>query len=168
MGLDALVILLAVKTPATAVLNVTLAVVGSAGGSLALYYAALRGGEHYRHGRQPAGTSRKFSAWFHRYGLLTVFVPALVPIPMPLKAFVILSGVFKIRPLAFALCIILARALRYGGEAYLAVRLGEDAAGFLIHYRWHLIGFAGFLFVFLYLVARYGPKPAAADGGLIE
>lgn len=168
VGLDALVILLAVKSPETAVLNVVLAVLGSAAGNLVLYYAALKGGEKYRHGRQPEGRTRRFSAWFHRYGLLTVFVPAATPIPMPLKAFVILSGIFKIRPLAFISSILLARTLRYGGEAYLAVHLGDGAIEFLSSHRWHLLGFAVLLFAVLYLVARFGPKPAVPDSGLIE
>ena len=67
---------------------------------------------------------RRFRAWFERYGLVTVFVPALLPIPMPLKLFVVSAGALQtgIRP--FLLVVVLARVLRFFSEAWLGVKLG--------------------------------------------
>ena len=160
-GVDALIILLAVRNPDQTLLNVTVAVLGSTAGNVFLYTLARKGGERFLRDRQQTERSRRFEAWFHHYGLLTVFVPAFVPIPMPLKAFVILSGVFRVSRLWFILTIVLARILRYGGEAYLGLRLGADAGPFLLRHRWELMGAAGLLFLLLYVGTRVlTPKEA--------
>ena len=154
VGLDALIILLAIRSPEQTVLNVTLAVLGSAGGTLFLYFAARKGGEKFLRREAPESKRARFHAWFHRYGLLTVLVPAMVPVPMPMKAFVILAGVFGESAAAFIGVVLLGRLIRYGGEAYLAHRLGMGAAQYLKDHRWHLAAFTLFLFGFLYLLAR--------------
>ena len=155
VGLDALIIVLAWKSPATAVWNVLLAVTGSAAGTMVLFYLARKGGERYLKREVPEGRRKRFRQWFHRYGLLTVFIPTLVPIPMPMKAFVILSGALGIRPLSFLACVVTARVMRYGGEAWLGVQLGADSAKFLSEHRWHLVIFTVVLFAILYLLARW-------------
>ena len=154
VGLDALIILLAIRSPEQTVLNVTLAVCGSAAGTLMLYAAARKGGEKFLHKETPDSNRARFHTWFHRYGLLTVFIPAMVPIPMPLKAFVILAGVFGESAVAFVGTVLVGRIIRYGGEAYLAHRLGTGAAQYLKDHRWHLLVFTVVLFGLLYLIAR--------------
>ena len=78
----------------------------------------------------------KFQAWFRRYGLLTVFVPAVVPIvPLPLKVFVISAGALPHAFRPFLAVIFAARVIRYFGLAYLALQLGADAKGFLTRNR---------------------------------
>jgi membrane protein DedA with SNARE-associated domain len=84
---------------------------------------------------------RKFREWFERYGLVTVFIPALVPVPpLPLKAFVISAGVMRTPFSQFLAVVLAARMLRYFGEAYLGVRLGQDAHGFLLRNGWTMTG----------------------------
>ena len=78
-----------------------------------------------------------------RYGLLTVFVPAVVPfIPLPLKVFVISAGAMRTSTSRFLAVVLLARLLRYFGEAYLGIRLGEGALGFLTNNAWKIAGVA--------------------------
>ncbi|MBK9168204.1 MAG: VTT domain-containing protein [Bryobacterales bacterium] len=160
-GVDALIILLAIQNPEQTLLNVTVAVLGSTAGNIFLYTVARKGGERFLRDREQGPKSRRFEAWFHHYGLLTVFVPAIIPIPMPLKAFVILSGVYKISRVWFIATILVARILRYGGEAYLGVRLGADAGPFLVRHRWELMGASALLFLLLYVGTRLmAPKEA--------
>src|SRR5262249_8759920 len=99
----------------------------------------------------------------NRYGLVTVFIPALIPIPMPMKAFVICSGVLGIRPVFFLGTVLLARILRYGAEAYLGTQMGENSMQYLSTHTRPLIAIAAALFVALYLLIRltdHWRKPA--------
>ena len=69
-----------------------LALAGSLIGCFILFYIARRGGEVYMAKYTSSGRGARFKTWFQHYGLLTIFIPALVPIPMPLKVFVICAG----------------------------------------------------------------------------
>src|SRR5262249_41270602 len=77
-----------------------------------------------------------------RYGMASIFVPAMVPLPLPLKVFVISAGALQTPFSRFLLVITSARAIRYFGEAYLGLKLGQDAQGFLIRNGWTLTGIA--------------------------
>src|SRR5581483_3588799 len=90
---DAFLVLIAVERPSYAWVSATLAVAGSMIGNVILFQAAHRGGKRFMSKAAPEGRAAKFRGWFRRYGLVTVFVPALMPIPMPLKLFVISAGV---------------------------------------------------------------------------
>ncbi|MDP9170918.1 MAG: hypothetical protein M3N54_09905, partial [Acidobacteriota bacterium] len=92
----------------------------------------------------------KFRQWFKRYGLITVFVPALLPIPLPLKLFVISAGVLGTSGAQFAAVLITARILRYFGEAWLGIRLGRDSTRFLTGHAWQFVSAAAALFLVLY------------------
>ena len=100
-----------------------------------------------------------FRAWFQRYGLITVFIPALMPIPMPLKLFVVSAGVLGTKRSSFLLVILVARVLRYFGEAWLGVTLGRQSTRFLTTHVWQFVSAAAALFALLYLVASlYGRR----------
>jgi membrane protein DedA with SNARE-associated domain len=99
----------------------------------------------------PEGRAAKFRQWFSRYGLVTVFVPALVPIPMPLKLFVISAGVLGTAPAEFIGVILWARILRYFGEVWLGVTLGKESPAFLKTHAWNFAAGAILLFAVLYL-----------------
>jgi membrane protein YqaA with SNARE-associated domain len=157
-GLDFLVILLSVKEPASAPLWVMLAVLGSSAGNLAVFYLSRKGGQRLLKAEAPEGYRRRFRIWFNRYGLVTVFIPALIPIPMPLKFFVVSSGMLGIFWIYFLGTVLFARVLRYGGEAYLGVQLGEHSARYLTDHVRQLSAFAVLLFVFLYLLIRFSDR----------
>ena len=101
-------------------------------GNLFLFRAAYYGGRKFAREAAPDGRRAKFQRWFHRYGLLTVFIPAVTPfVPLPLKVFVISAGAMHTPLRRFLAVVLLARVIRYFGEAYLGIRLGQDAQGFL-------------------------------------
>jgi membrane protein DedA with SNARE-associated domain len=141
-----------VNTPLRAYGVALLAAAGSLVGNIALFQAA-------RHGRRLFGkpalapeSGTRFETWFHRYGLLTVFVPAVTPVaPLPLKAFVISAGALRTRFGRFLGVILAARMIRYLGVAWLGVQLGGNAPNFLRHNVWILLGVAlvlALMFVF--------------------
>ncbi len=137
-GVDALVIALAAVKPSMAYVAAVLAILGSAAGCMILFYVARKGGQRYLDARTQAGKGRKFQAWFQRYGLVTVFVPALLPIPLPTKIFVLSAGAFGVRPAALLLVVLAARIPRYFGLAYLGVRLGAQSTTWLRGHGWQL------------------------------
>lgn len=144
-GLDILLLGVAADsahTPWLAWFTAFLALVGSTGGNIALFMAARHGRRLFGREESPDAVPGRFQRWFSRYGLITVFIPAVTPlIPLPLKVFVISAGAFRTPFVRFLAVIVVARALRFFGEAWLGLQLGRDAEGFLIHNGWRLAGF---------------------------
>ncbi|HVN04377.1 MAG TPA: VTT domain-containing protein [Bryobacteraceae bacterium] len=151
-GIDALVIVVAVKAPSHAVLAASMAILGSLAGNLALFLGVRAGGRRWVKDVPKPGEKRRFREWFERYGMLTVFIPAVLPIPLPLKVFVISAAVLGTPLRVFLAVILLARLIRYGGEAYLGVLFGEGSAHYLRTHTWHLLLGAVVLFAVLYLL----------------
>lgn len=137
-GVDALLITVAVQHPTEAYFAAALAVAGSIGGSLILFLIARKGGEVllFKHIRR--GTGAKLHLLFQRYGLITVFVPAISPVPLPLKVPVFCAGALHVRLAYFVAVIGLARAIRYFTIAYLGHRYGTRTFQFLLSH-WILV-----------------------------
>jgi membrane protein YqaA with SNARE-associated domain len=158
-GTDIALLALSIAQPNRLVLLTACAVAGSLIGSMIFFWAARKGGEAYLEKRASGPRAMRFRRWFHRYGLVTVFIPAVLPIPfLPLKVFVLCAGALQIRPLAFFGVMAAARTLRYSGLAYLGSQLGSDAPGWLNEHKWHLAGFSVFLFWFLYLMVKFADR----------
>jgi membrane protein DedA with SNARE-associated domain len=155
---DVLIAVFAAQRPAVGWWCAVCAVIGSTIGNYVLFETARRGGRRYLD--QSAGSPRgkKFRAWFERYGLITVFIPALLPIPLPLKLFVISAGALGTGTRAFLIVVILARTLRYSGDAWMGVNLGKGSAGFLKAHVWHFLAAAVVLFVVLYFAVRLSDR----------
>jgi uncharacterized membrane protein YdjX (TVP38/TMEM64 family) len=138
-------------------------VLGSLIGNLALFMAA-RTGVRWFVRDVPHPGPRRFHEWFERYGLLTVFIPAAMPIPLPLKIFVISAAVARTPLRSFLAVIALGRVIRYFGEAYLGVSLGRDSLPFLRAHTWPLIGGAVALFVLLYAAVMLNERRRRGTG----
>ena len=142
-ALDLLLIGVAVETPERAYFAALMAVVGSAGGNITLFLLARHGVRRFIKTEPHPGRVLRFHRWFERYGLLTVFIPAVTPlVPLPLKVFVIFAGAMHTSPVKFLLVILLARMIRYFGIAYVGIRLGLNAGGFLRQNAWNVVGIA--------------------------
>ncbi len=147
---DAFLVLIAVERPSIAWLCAGLAVVGSMVGSVILFEAAHRGGRRFMNKAAPEGRAARFRGWFRRYGMVTVFVPALIPVPLPLKLFVISAGAMGTSFTQFFLVMLVARIFRYFGEAWLGVTLKRESAAFLKTHAWIFAAGAAVLFLALY------------------
>jgi membrane protein YqaA with SNARE-associated domain len=135
---DTLLITLAIGNPSLAYLSAALAIAGSTAGCMVLFYVARKGGELYLERHTRSARAQKFRRWFLRYGLVTVFIPVLVPLPLPTKVFVISAGVF-----------------------------GEHSTAWLREHAGELAGIALGLFVFLLLLVKLTDrfhKPSARLG----
>lgn len=155
-AVDALLVTLAVVDPAAAYLSAAVAILGSSIGSMFLFYVARKGGQAYLD-RVTAGSPRahKFRLWFQEYGLVTVFIPALLPIPLPLKVFILSAGALGVSPLQFLLVILAARIPRFLGLAWLGAEFGEHSLSFLKDHIWQLLAFAVLLGAALMLLIRW-------------
>lgn len=155
-GVDALLVALAVVSPQQAAAAALLATAGSAAGNLALFLAARKGGEAWLEKKTASGRGRRFRDWFRRYGLATVFVPAVVPVvPLPMKIFVISAGALGVRVRSFLLVVLAARIPRYLAMAWLGAQLGRGTAAWLEAHLPHLATGAALLFIALFLAIRY-------------
>ncbi len=151
-GVDALVVLLAAVHGSSAIAGATMAVTGSVLGSLILFAIARKGGDVYLTRHTVSRRAQLLRRWFARYGLLTIFVPALIPIPMPLKVFVISAGALGIRAILFTAVLTVARIVRYFGLALLAMELGDQTLPYLKHHLIELFIIAGVILATLYLL----------------
>jgi len=155
--MDLVVISVAWTAPGEAWLTALLAVAGSMAGNLGLFFVSRYGGRRFVRPPEP-GNPQKFRRWFQRYGLVTVFVPAILPIPLPLKVFVVSAGVLHTPASRFFLVVLAARIVRYGAEAYLGVKLGENAGAFLHHNAWTLMGIAVAMAMALFALIRFNDR----------
>jgi len=154
-GVDAVIVLLAVVSRSQAYLAALTAILGSLVGSLILFLIARKGGEEYHRRHTSSSRGSRLRAWFHEYGLLTVFVPAFVPIiPLPLKIFIISAGALEESAVTFSVVLLAARIPRYLFLAWLGTRLGNNTLPYLQQHIGELILLAGALFVVLYATVR--------------
>lgn len=158
-GVDALLIFVSVTAPQSAYASAGMAVLGSLIGSLFLFIVARKGGEAYLDKYTASPQGGRLKGWFLEYGLLTIFVPAGVPIvPMPLKVFILSAGALGVSPIAFTVVLLAARLIRYYAIAYLALQLGNQTVPYLRHHIWQLVAIAVSVFVSLYLLIRFADR----------
>ena len=165
-AVDFTLVTIAAVDPKRAYLTAFIATVGSGIGCMILFYLARKGGELYldKHSLTPRG--RRFRRWFQHYGLLTVFIPALVPVPpLPTKLFVICAGALGVRPHSFLLAVMLARVPRYFGLAYLGTSMSENPMVWLREHALQLAAFEVGLFVFLLLLIKIKDRIRKAAAG---
>lgn len=127
---DALVILLVIRQKERMAYYALMATLGSITGCFVLYYLARLVG-HALLKRFQGRRLEQAVRLFGRYGVRAVALASILPPPAPFKMFVLLAGVAKVSPLHFAVAIGAGRGFRYFGEAYLALRYGDQAMEFL-------------------------------------
>lgn len=132
---DALVMELSIEKPARMPYYASMAALGSLAGCIWLYLLAKKGGEVYFH-RHAKGRAETIKEWVDSHAFLSVFIPAILPPPLPFKVFILAEGVFQVPLRTFVLSILLGRGLRYFAEGILAVLYGAAVLQFLmVHSR---------------------------------
>jgi membrane protein YqaA with SNARE-associated domain len=159
---DLLLIQLSVSNPARMPYYAAMATLGSVGGCLFLYYLARKGGEAMFH-KHAGKRAQHIHAWINRNGFLSILVTALLPPPTPFKIFVIAAGALEMPVQKFVLGLLAARAIRYFGEGYLAIRYGDQAGLFLLTHKLEVAGIVLGVVLCLYLVSllAFRPRPAS-------
>jgi membrane protein YqaA with SNARE-associated domain len=131
---ELLVIDYSIQNPARWAYYAAMATVGSVLGSIFLFFLAKKSGEAFFH-KHAGKRAQHIRAWLSQNAFLGVLIAALLPPPAPFKVVVIGAGVFEVRFRDFALAVVLARSVRYFGEAYLAALYGERALHFLMAHK---------------------------------
>lgn len=153
-GVDVLLFAQVVHHPPGFLLYAALATLGSLLGCIFLYYVSRKAGEAalVRHTSQARidGIRKQFE----KYEALTVVLPAMIPLPLPMKVFVIAAGVFEVRFGLFVLAILFARVVRYFSIAFVAYRYGDQAWAFMRHNAWIAACAAAGLIGLFYWISR--------------
>ena len=158
-GVDIVLLLLAWQQPSLFLVIALTAAVGSTLGCLVLYRVGLKGGEVAMRRLDPA--KREWvTTKVRENDVLAMLVAVLAPPPLPTKVFMLVAGCVRMPWARFASAVFVGRVIRFGAEAYLAVRLGDQALATLqSHYP--TIGAGLALTVALYLGVRWVRKRRA-------
>ena len=152
-GVDIVLLLLAWQQPSQFVLIALAAATGSTLGCLVLYRIGRTGGDRAVRRLDPAKRQ-----WVTRKvrenDIAAMLVAVLAPPPFPTKVFMLVAGIVGMSWPRFAGAIFVGRLVRFTGEAYLAVRLGDRAVETLQrHYP--TIGATLALAVFLFIAVKW-------------
>jgi membrane protein YqaA with SNARE-associated domain len=155
-GVDLVIMLLSWQRPSLFFWISLVAAAGSAAGCLVLYRIARSGGD-----AMMSRFSPERQEWVRekvrQNDTLAVLVATLGPPPFPTKLFILVAGVVRMDWKRFVVAVFVGRLVRFLGEAYLAVRLGDRAADTLReHYP--IIGLALVAAVSLVVLLRHFAK----------
>ncbi|MGH9608742.1 MAG: YqaA family protein [Bryobacteraceae bacterium] len=170
--MDLLLVTYSADHPANAWFAAVCAIVGSVAGSAFLFGIARKGGQVFLSKYIATGTGKRLHAWFEEYGLITVFVPAISLLPLPLKVPVFCAGALEVRWVSFLSVILAARAIRYFALAALGREFGRSTFAFLASHLLVVFGIAVGLGVVAVVVLRlivhkgpHGHHPTTSSQG---
>jgi membrane protein YqaA with SNARE-associated domain len=101
------------------------AITGSIVGGYTTWEAGRRGGEAALRRHVPARLLGRIVRWVERHRILAVFLPALLPPPIPLLPFALAAGALGVSRKRFLTVYGAARSLRYSFVAWLGVAYGR-------------------------------------------
>jgi membrane protein YqaA with SNARE-associated domain len=163
---DLLLIDLSIAHPARMPLYALMAMLGSVLGCILLYFLAEKGGEAFFH-KRAGDHAHAIRHWVERNGFGGILITALLPPPTPFKIFVFAAGVFEVPLASFVSAVSLARAVRYFGVGYLAIRFGDQAMPFLGAHKLQvtaaIFAFAVISYLLSRLILRHKPHHVAAE-----
>jgi membrane protein YqaA with SNARE-associated domain len=155
---DLLLIDLSIQHPERMPLYAFMAALGSLLGCVLLYFIARKGGQAFFH-KKAGGRAHTIQHWVERNGFGGMLVAALLPPPTPFKIFVFAAGVFEVPLASFTSAIALARAIRYFGVGYLAVRFGNNALPLLQQHKLAVVITLVVIVAVSYLLSRWILRP---------
>ena len=152
-GVDIVLMLLSWQQPSLFAVIAVVAAVGSTVGCLVLYRLGRTGGEMAL-GRFDPKKRRGVREKVLKNDILAMMVAVLAPPPLPTKVFMLVAGAVGMPVSRFVGAVFAGRIIRFGGEAYLAVRLGDQALETLQRY-YPLVGAVLGVGVVVYLVVKW-------------
>lgn len=164
---DFLLIELSIEHPARMPFYAFMAGAGSVLGCVLLYFLARKGGEAFFH-RKAGARAAAVRNWVEQNGFIGMLITALLPPPTPFKIFVFAAGVFEVPLWSFTSAVALARAVRYLGLGYLAIRYGNDAVPYLKGHKLEASVVIILIVLLSYLISRvvlrhHPPADGAAE-----
>ena len=119
-------------------LLLALATLGSAIGGFLSYQVGQSGGMAFLEKRVPRRIFKRVTKWMEDHAILAVALPAILPPPMPLSAFVLAAGALKMRRRTFMTTFTASRLARHAIALWLGVRYGSEVLGLWARFaqRW--------------------------------
>ena len=123
-----------------------MATIGGVVGGYVTYALGRKGGKEALEKKIPKKKAEKIYKTFEKYGFWSLFVPGLLPPPVPYSPFLIAAGAMNYSRHKFFVAVGTARAIRYGALAWLGSIYSKQIFGFFhTFYKplfWTLIGLA--------------------------
>jgi len=126
LGIDAAVVLLAARDHKLALTIALLAIAGSVGGAALTFWMGVKIGEKGLDRYIPPKRLNQVRRRIRATGAIALAVLDLIPPPFPFTPFVLAAGALEVNAKMFFGTLVACRALRFGGEALLAVLYGRQ------------------------------------------
>lgn len=125
-GLDVLTIVLVARERELWLYYAVMATLGSVLGGYLTYRLGRKGGEEALKRRLSKKRIQSVHRAFERWGFGTVFVPAIMPPPVPMSPFLLGAGAMNYPLKKYLLALTAGRAIRFTVVAYLASLFGQS------------------------------------------
>jgi membrane protein DedA with SNARE-associated domain len=133
-GMDAITIVLAAGHRNLWLYYAFMATVGTVLGAFLTYSLSKKGGKAALENKLPRKKIKKVESKFSQHGFSAVFIPCLLPPPLPAVPFLVGAGALQYPRKKFLFAVALGRAIRYTIVAYLGHRYGDPIIGFFKQY----------------------------------
>jgi membrane protein YqaA with SNARE-associated domain len=111
-----------------------MATIGGIVGAYVTYGLGFKSGEQALEKKVSKKQAERIYKLFERYGFWSLFVPALLPPPVPYSPFLLVAGALKYPKRYFLVAVGLARAIRYTLLAWLGSMYSKQIFGFFHNY----------------------------------
>jgi membrane protein YqaA with SNARE-associated domain len=133
-SMDALTIVLSAHQKNWWPYYAAMATVGGMVGGYVTYGLGVKSGEQALEKKVSKKKAERVYKLFERYGFWSLFVPALLPPPVPFSPFLMVAGALKYPKKYFLIAVGTARAIRYGLLAWLGSMYSKQIFGFFHEY----------------------------------
>jgi len=133
-SMDALTIVLSAHQKGWWPYYAVMATIGGLIGGYATYALGAKGGQEALEKKLRKMRAERIYTIFHRYGFWSLFVPAMLPPPVPFSPFLLTAGAMKYSRRNFFLAVGLGRAIRYFTVAYVGSTYSTHIFGFFQAY----------------------------------
>jgi membrane protein DedA with SNARE-associated domain len=134
-SMDALTIVLSANQKSLWPYYAAMATVGGVLGAYATYTLGAKSSEGALEKRLPKKKAERIYKIFNRYGFWSLFVPALLPPPVPFTPFLLVAGALKYSRRNFLIAVGTARAIRYFLLAWLGSTYSKQIFSFFRQYN---------------------------------
>jgi len=138
-GIDAAVIILAARSRGLAWAVPPLATAGSVAGAALTFWMGVKIGEKGLERYVPRKRLQRVRRRVRESGAIALAVLDLIPPPFPFTPFVLAAGALEVHTAKFFITLAVCRAVRFGGEALLAVWCGPRVLAILDSDAFHQI-----------------------------
>jgi membrane protein YqaA with SNARE-associated domain len=145
-SMDALTVILSAHQKEWWPYYAAMATIGGVLGGYVTYGLGLKSGEAALEKKLPKKKAERIYKLFNKYGFWSLFVPALLPPPVPYSPFLMVAGALKYSKRNFFIAVGLGRAIRYSIVAWLGSMYSKQIFGFFHAYYkplfWTLLSLA--------------------------